>query len=258
MSSQPRIEPTEIAAMGPWFHNVHLPDGTQTAPAHRFGDFPFFKWREIEASVPRDLSGWSAIDIGCNAGYYSIELAKRGANVLGLDVEPLYLRQARWVAQQFGMRDQLRFVEGHIYQLLESGLSFDLVWFTGVFYHLKYPALALDIVRRLTGRLMMFQTMTMPGEEVAPISKDLPLEQREMMLQKGWPKMAFIEHQLAGDATNWWAPNHACVEAMLRAAGFEIIARPAHEFYLCRPVGTPQLSDLDRLGEAILRPSSVT
>jgi tRNA (mo5U34)-methyltransferase len=254
MTSRSHVQPDEISALGPWFHNVHLPDGTQTAPAHRFGDFPSFKWRDVESAVPKNLKGWSALDIGCNAGYYSIELAKRGANVLGLDVEPLYLRQARWVAQRFDMQDRLRFVEGHIYQLLESRLTYDLVWFTGVFYHLKYPALALDIVRRLTGRLMMFQTMTMPGDAVADVPEDLPLESRDAMLQEGWPKMAFVERQLAGDQTNWWAPNHACVEAMLRAAGFEVIGRPSHEFYLCKPVGVPQLTDLDRLGEAILRP----
>lgn len=252
-----RIEPDEVAALGPWFHNVHLPDGTQTAPGHRFGDFPAFKWRNVADAIPADLNGWSALDIGCNAGYYSVELAKRGATVLGLDLEPLYLRQARWVARQFAMQERLRFIEGHVYQLLDFGQSFDLVWFTGVFYHLKYPALALDIVRRLTGRLMMFQTMTMPGEEEASVPEDLPLEQRSAMREPGWPKMAFVEHRLANDATNWWAPNHACVEALLRAAGFEIIARPEHEFYLCKPVGSPPLADLDRLSEAMLRPAKL-
>jgi tRNA (mo5U34)-methyltransferase len=47
--------------------------------------------------------------------------------------------------------------------------------------------------------------------------------------------MAFIEHALAEDPTNWWAPNHACVEAMVRSAGFRICARPGHEIYVCEP-----------------------
>jgi tRNA (mo5U34)-methyltransferase len=47
-----------------------------------------------------------------------------------------------------------------------------------------------------------------------------------------------VEHRLAGDPTNWWAPNHACVEAMLRSCGLHVIARPADETYLCVP--TPQ------------------
>jgi tRNA (mo5U34)-methyltransferase len=240
----------EIAALGPWFHNLHLPDGTQTAPEHRFGDFPRFKWEHIAAAVPDDLQGWSVLDIGCNAGFYSIELARRGATVVGVDVEPLYLRQARWAAKRCGLEDRLTFLEGDVYRLLQSQQRFDLVWFTGVFYHLRYPALALDLVRHATNRLMMFQSMTMPGTEVAEVPSDLSLYDRDAMLAPGWPKMAFIEHAVGGDATNWWAPNHACVEALLRSAGFEVIDRPEHEFYLCRPVAATCPSDLRRLQEA--------
>lgn len=56
-----------------------------------------------------------------------------------------------------------------------------------------------------------------------------------MLLQPGWPKAAFIEHRFQGDPTNWWIPNHAAVEAMLRSSGFEVLVRPAHEIYLARP-----------------------
>jgi tRNA (mo5U34)-methyltransferase len=240
----------EIEALGPWFHNLHLPDGTQTAPNHRFGDFPRFKWQQVAGAIPQDLRGWSALDIGCNAGFYSIELARRGAHVLGLDVEPLYLRQARWAAKQCGLARAVEFVEGNVYELINWRRSFDLVWFTGVFYHLRYPTLALDLVRSVTGRMMMFQSMTMPGERAAAVPRDLPLDERAAMLDEGWPKMAFIEKRLADDATNWWAPNHACVEALLRSAGFAVLSRPEHEFYVCRPVPGAAREDLQRLLEA--------
>jgi tRNA (mo5U34)-methyltransferase len=236
-----------IDALGPWFHNIHLPDGTQTAPGHRFGDFPAFKWQKAAAAVPEDLRGWSVLDIGCNAGFYSVELARRGANVLGIDVEPLYLRQARWVAQQCGLQDRLRFMQADVYDLVWQRRTFDLVWFTGVFYHLRYPLLALDLVRRVASRLLMFQTMTMPGEAAAHVPDDLPLEARAAMLEEGWPKMAFIEHRVAGDATNWWAPNHAGVESLLRSAGFSVVARPEHEFYLCSVTAHLPPADLRRL-----------
>jgi tRNA (mo5U34)-methyltransferase len=58
--------------------------------------------------------------------------------------------------------------------------------------------------------------------------------------------MAFIEHRLEGDATNWWAPNHAAVEAMARSAGLEILERPGHELYVCRPgQRAPDTGELD-------------
>ncbi|HYG61239.1 MAG TPA: TIGR04290 family methyltransferase [Thermoanaerobaculia bacterium] len=225
----------EIAALGPWFHNLHLPDGTQTAPGHFLGDFPSFKWRDLQAHLPEDLSGWTALDIGCNAGFYSFELARRGARVTGIDHDPHYLRQAHWAARQFGLEDRVRFRHMQVYDLGRSGESYDLVLFMGVLYHLRYPLLGLDAVARCVRRLMVFQTLTMPGEEVYDAPADLAIDEREPLLAPGWPKMAFLEHRLANDPTNWWAPNHACVEALLRSAGMEVTGRPGHEIYLCRP-----------------------
>jgi len=46
--------------------------------------------------------------------------------------------------------------------------------------------------------------------------------------------MHFIEHRYSGDPTNWWIPNRACTEAMLRSAGFDVLARPEEEVYVCR------------------------
>lgn len=43
----------EIAALAPWFHNLHLPDATRTAPDHFLGDFPTFKREQIRPSGAR-------------------------------------------------------------------------------------------------------------------------------------------------------------------------------------------------------------
>lgn len=230
-----RVLREEIAALAPWFHNLHLPQGVQTCPGHPLGDFPAFKWREIAPHVPKNLSGWRVLDIGCNAGFYSFELAARGARVTGIDIDPHYLAQARWAARQFGLEKRIEFRQMQIYDLAREPQRYDLVWFMGVLYHLRHPLLALDIVRKKVRRMLIVQTLTMPGEEVAPVASEFALDERAAMLQPGWPKMAFIEHRMAGDPTNWWAPNHACVEAMLRASGFRVRARIAHETYQCEP-----------------------
>ncbi len=227
--------PQEIAALGPWFHNLHLPDGTKTAPDHFLGDFPAFKWRELGPHLPQDLSGWRALDIGCNAGFYTFELARRGAHVTGIDVDPHYLAQARWAARQFGLEDQVEFQRMQVYDLARLEEKFDLILFMGVFYHLRYPMLGLDLVAQRVSRLLVFQTLTMPGDEVYTETYDRSINDREMMREPGWPKMAFLEHHFAGDPTNWWVPNHAGVEAMLRAAGLQITGYPGHEIYLCAP-----------------------
>jgi tRNA (mo5U34)-methyltransferase len=227
----------EIADLGPWFHNLHLPDGTQTAPVHPliWGDFPACKWANLAGAIPADLTGWRVLDIGCNAGFYTFELARRGAEVLGIDVDARYLAQARWAAKQFGFEGQVEFRQMQVYDLARLDDTFDLVWFMGVFYHLRYPLLGLDLVAAKTRRLLMFQTLTMPGEEVFTPAADMELLKKDAMLEPGWPKLAFIEHRLAGDPTNWWAPNLAAVEALLRSAGFQVVQRLPEEVYLCAP-----------------------
>ena len=231
-SSRDRLE-REIAALGPWFHNLHLPEGVETAPSHFLGDFPGYKWQALAPHLPSRLDGWSALDIGCNAGYYSFELARRGARVTGIDVDPHYLRQAEWAAKELGLECEIEFRRMQVYDLAAEDHTYDLVLFMGVFYHLRYPLLALDLVARRTRQLMVFQTLTVPGMEVYPETGDRPINDRDALRDPGWPKMAFIEHSFAGDPTNWWVPNHAGVEALVRSSGMSVRAHLGHEIYLC-------------------------
>jgi tRNA (mo5U34)-methyltransferase len=225
----------EIAALAPWFHNLHLPDGTETAPSHFLGDFPTYKWRVLAPYLPERLDGWTALDIGCNAGYYTFELARRGAIVTGIDVDAHYLKQAQWAARELGLENAVEFRQMQVYDLAAEEETFDLVLFMGVFYHLRYPLLGLDLVSRHTRKMMVFQTMTMPGMDVYTDTHDHPIDERDVLLNPGWPHMAFVEHRFASDPTNWWVPNHAAVEAMLRSSGMEVRAHLGHEIYLCRP-----------------------
>src|SRR5215207_5077262 len=105
----------------------------------------------------------------------------------------------------------------------------------GVLYHLRYPMLGLDVVAQRVRRMMVFQTLTTPGDEVYEQTDGHGFEDRQVLQEQGWPKMAFLEHHFAGDPTNWWAPNHAAVEAMLRSAGMKVTGKPGHEIYICKP-----------------------
>ena len=63
-------------ALGDWFHNIDL-NGARTAPDHFLGDYPNIKWRRFAHAIPEDLTGRTVLDIGCNAGFYSIEMKRR-------------------------------------------------------------------------------------------------------------------------------------------------------------------------------------
>jgi tRNA (mo5U34)-methyltransferase len=231
---QSRSAASAAPELGPWFHNLHLPGGRRTAPDHPLGDFPSFKWEQIAPHLPADLSGARALDIGCNAGFYSFELARRGADVLAVDVDEHYLRQARWAADELGLGERVTLRQLGVYDLAELDAEpFDVVLFLGVLYHLRHPLLALDTIAPLVAGRLVVQTLTMPGEERADTPGNVGIDERSALLAPGWPAMAFIEHELAGDPTNWWAPNAAGVEAMLRSSGLRILDRPGHEMWLC-------------------------
>lgn len=223
-----------IEALGPWFHNLDL-DGIRTAPDHFLGDYPRQKFSRFADALPADLSGKSVLDIGCNAGFYSIEMKRRGARlVVGIDSDPRYLAQARLASEVSGCPD-IRFERCDVYDVAALGERFDLVIFMGLLYHLRHPLLALDLVHdHVAGDLLLFQSMQRGSPHLMPVAGDYPFSATDHFFESAYPKLHFVEHRYARDATNWWIPNRACTEAMLRAAGFAVEARVEEEVYLCR------------------------
>jgi tRNA (mo5U34)-methyltransferase len=234
-----------IEALKPWFHNIRL-NGIETAPEHFLGDYPNSKFARFRHALPTNLAGKSVLDIGCNAGFYSIAMKQRGASrVVGIDSEQRYLAQARLVTEALNL-DGIEFRQLDVYDVAALGEKFDLVIFMGVLYHLRHPLLALDLIREhVAADLMLFQTMQQGAKEVTPVPEDYPFFEPgthrppSFFNDAGYPKMHFIEREFAHDWTNWWAPNAACSQAMLRAAGFTIEAHPEPEVYLCRIAPVP-------------------
>ena len=227
-----------IQALGPWFHNMEL-DGVATAPDHFLGDYPRIKFERFAAALPESLAGCSVLDIGCNAGFHSLEMKRRGADrVVGIDFDDRYLAQARLAAEVSGLDIEFRRLS--VYDLASLGERFDLVLFMGVFYHLRHPLLALDLIHEhVADDLLVFQSMQRGSTAVDDLQSDYDFFEVDQFESPGYPKLHFIEHRYAGDPTNWWTPNRACTEAMLRSAGFDILSRPEDEVYLCRRTIAP-------------------
>ncbi len=225
-----------IDELGPWFHNLRI-QGEETAPNHFLGDYPTVKWSRIASAVPMNLQGKSVLDIGCNAGFYAHEMKKRGAGrVLGIDSDEDYLRQARFAAEASGY--DIDFRKMSVYQLDSIEETFDIVLFLGVFYHLRYPLYALDkVVKKVRGHLL-FQTMIRPspdGIQEIPEAPEYDFWEEQAFRGQDFPRMHFIERTFARDCTNWWIPNAAAAEAMLRSTGLEIEKRPEEETWWCAP-----------------------
>jgi tRNA (mo5U34)-methyltransferase len=229
-----QIELTQkVEALGDWFHNIDL-DGVSTAPNHFLGDYPNIKWKQISSVFPADLKGASVLDVGCNAGFYSIALKQRGAGrVLGVDVDARYLDQARFAAEFLHL--DIEFQKCTVYEVDSIAGQFDYVLFMGLFYHLRYPLLALDkVVKKVSGRLV-FQTMLRGSKHAYPVKPNYDFWNKKIFTDSDFPAAYFIENSYSNDQTNWFIPNRSGAEGMLRSAGLEIVAHPEPETWVCEP-----------------------
>lgn len=228
-----------VEELGEWFHNLDL-GGVQTAPDHFLGDYPQIKWQQFSSAIPEDLTGKSVLDVGCNAGFYSIQMKRRGADrVVAIDTDEKYLAQARFAAKISDAKIEFRNLS--VYRVEDLHERFDLVLFMGVLYHLRHPLLALDLLHEhAVADLLVAQSLLRGSKETMNIPRDFPFWEEEIFERDEFPRMYFVENRYANDPTNWWIPNRACFEAMLRSSGFEIVAHPEDEVFICRTRETAQ------------------
>jgi tRNA (mo5U34)-methyltransferase len=75
-------------------------------------------------------------------------------------------------------------------------------------------------------------------DSVHDVEDDYPFSNEAIFEDPAFPRLFFIEHRYSGDPTNWWVPNRAGLEAMLRSAGFVIAEHPEPEVFVCYPDAT--------------------
>lgn len=197
----------------PWFHSIDLGEGLVTPGRASLAEL------QAMAAVIFDesLSGKTVLDIGCYDGFYSFAAHQRGAKrVLATDHfiwQYPSCRQCFELARSILAPDmESRDIDVPELKLSNVG-SFDLVLFSGVLYHLRHP----------------LQTL----EQIAPLAAGtLIVETHLDAIESQRPAMTFYPNrELNDDPTNWWGPNRACVEAMLRDVGFDEVryaANPVH------------------------------
>ena len=187
--------------------------------------------------MPKDLSGQSVLDVGGNAGYFSIQMMLRGAKRCVL-VEPFeeFARQAEYASQEFGVKLRIVNEDVHTY-CLTTKERFDYVLFLGLFYHLKYPGLVLDRLAEMTKRRIFFQSHLIGSEEDTCADQDNYIRQTDDILLNDprFPRLLFIEKLYNRDPTNWWIPNYTALEPLLRSAGLKVVARPHPQVVVAEP-----------------------
>ncbi len=101
----------------------------------------------------------NCLDVACNEGYYSFELAKRGAKkVIGFDAREINIQKANFVKSWFSY-DNIEFFIEDINRIdTQKFEKFDIVFCLGLLYHLENPLLAMKKCREFTKNICVIDT----------------------------------------------------------------------------------------------------
>jgi tRNA (mo5U34)-methyltransferase len=209
-----------VAELPFWYHRIELPGGVVTPG-----------WAPLDAALyrlPESLAGKRVLDVGAWDGYWTFEALKRGAReVVAIDdfsdfmghLEPSDRRA--W--QTFDLcRELLGYDENRcqrrelsVYEVDEATLGrFDVVFFFGTLYHLRYPLLALDRLADVCDGEIFVESAVC--DDYSPYRGGLGNG-----YSGGHMVMEFYPGKQYGDNhTNWWAPTLHCLLHMIAAAGF--------------------------------------
>ncbi|MTF40419.1 DUF1698 domain-containing protein [Cyanobacterium aponinum] len=211
----------EVAKVKYWHHYMDFGAGveTKTGKEGRFCK-KFQNW--ILSGIPQDLTGKTVLDIGAWDGFYSFSAEKRGAKrVLATDsfiweqrqlygLDDNFWRDFGAGKQGFELARKMfnSQVEDYNIDVLDLNPekigTFDVVFFLGVLYHMKYPLYALEKVRSVTKELLILETHISLFFSLFPV-----------------PLMRFYPtNELSKDVTNWTGANIALVKSWLLTAGF--------------------------------------
>jgi ubiquinone/menaquinone biosynthesis C-methylase UbiE len=105
----------------------------------------------------------NVLEIACGTGRFTVMLAERGANIVGLDISGPMLQQGRRKARNAGVADHLEFMRGDAGRLPFPDDHFDAVLAMRFFHLADTPATYLSEMRRVAEEQVFFDTFAGPS-----------------------------------------------------------------------------------------------
>jgi tRNA (mo5U34)-methyltransferase len=204
-----------IDALAPWFHTIDLGSGIQIRRDVVHGgddNYPQYLWARVRRALPSNLAGMRVLDVGCNAGFFSVEMKRLGASyVLGIEAVPRYFEQAKLVRDALHLDIDLRGLS--VYDVSENLGTFDVTLFLGVLYHLKHPLLGLERLAAVTTGTLVVESAIIPDPRPStPGIRNYGGLVHELQFVENTPSVEAVQ--------NWFVPSLDCLKGFLRVTGF--------------------------------------
>ena len=191
-----------IRRVGPWFHDIELAPGIKTREVNPVpGPFPvnnpYKIWKSFRDVIPADLSGRRVLDIGSAEGFYAIELARRGARVVAVDLSDDMIKRLEFAADVLHLSDKIEARIGTA-EMLDTSQRYDAVLCLGLLYHLQSPSATLQKLSELSDTIYL-----------------------ESAIDRGErPYLFFKPPQQDVHTVAKWYPTRVCIVEMLKYCGF--------------------------------------
>ncbi len=101
-----------------------------------------------------EVKGTRMLDLGCGSGRYSIALARRGADVVGIDFSQPMVELAARAAAAAGVAAHCRFIQGDLLRVTPQE-PFDTTLAIGLFDYVRDPVPILEKIRQVTTRCVI-------------------------------------------------------------------------------------------------------
>lgn len=208
-SQLPRAQVLSMVPSHTWVHAIDLGHGVVTPGL----------WGSGNPSISHALSdidfrNKKVLDIGCWDGLYSFEAERLGASEVyatDLTSQRDFSGQPTFQIAHAALESNvLYYPRLSVYEIETLGITdFDVVMFTGVYYHLKDPLRALTCLRRVLkdgGRLLV---------------------EGAILDEPGCFARFFYRESFCGDLSNWWVPTIECLRQWVTCSFFRVVTEYA-------------------------------
>lgn len=133
---------SKINQLGPWYQKINI-EGIITTKGGPYSsmDSSTSIWGKISNLLSNKFKGTNILDLGCNAGYYSIMAANEDAKVIGIESNNTFFNQALFLKEYYekawNKKLDITYIKKDILDVdFNSFGNFDYIFALSILYHI--------------------------------------------------------------------------------------------------------------------------